>query len=257
MSIYDYHVLKSLGLSDASILHLLPRLVSKTFAADQVLWPKGASDHPWCHILNGLVGASQPGADGEHAPLDIYGVGSWFGEATLFKHTPSALEYVSLTEVRVMMLTSEDAQQAFKTAPQLAQHVAELVAWRSQRHSEMLALGRTGNPTMRVVLGMAIFAESMQKGAAHLPVSSKDHLEVPLKQSLIAAICGVSRGVFSEQIQPLVAAGWLRVNYATITLLRLSGWSNFSRMQREKRVIDSKPTLADILRLLEQAAASR
>lgn len=255
MSIYDYHVLKSLGFSDANILKLLPKLINKTFVADQVLWPKGASEHPWCHILSGLVSASLPNVDGDHLPMDIYGVGAWFGEASVFNHHPSALEYVSLTEMRVLMLPREDAQQALATEPRFAQHVAELTAWRGQRYSEMLALGRIGNPTLRVVLGLAMFAESMQKGASHLPApNGKDYLEIPLKQSLVAAICGVSRGVFSEQIQPLVAAGWLRVNYSTITLLKLSHWGAFSRSYREKRVIDTKPTITDILHLLTRTA---
>lgn len=253
MSIYDYHVLKSLGFSDAGIIQLLPKLINKTFAADQVLWPKGAPEHPWCHILSGLASASLPHVDGDYAPVDIYGTGSWFGEDTIFNHSPSALEYVSLTGMRVLMLSREDARQAFAAEPRFAQYIAELVAWRSQRHAEMLALARTGNPTLRVVLGVAMFAESIHKGASHLPTAhNKDCLEIPLKQSLIAAICGVSRGVFSEQIQPLVAAGWLRVNYSTITVLKLSCWGKFSRTHREKRMIDAKPTMADMLRMLAQ-----
>ena len=71
---------------------------------------------------------------------------------------------------------------------------------------------------------------------------------------MIASVCGVSRGVFSELVQQLAAAGWLRVNYATLELRSSEAWLRFSRIQRQARMSITKPTLEELLLLMEEAA---
>jgi CRP/FNR family cyclic AMP-dependent transcriptional regulator len=259
VSIYDYHVLKRLGLSDNRISQLLPCFQTASFAADQIVLAKGATLHPCFHIISGLVSASVPGKNGEHAPIDIYGPGSWFGEATIFNHHPSSLEFICLTPTRLISLPHAATLSAFENEPQFARYIAHLIAWRDRHHSELLSLTRLGNPTLRVVLGLAMFAESINNGSSHLPVvahRSQDKLDIPLKQSLLASLCGVSRGVFSEHIQQLAAANWLQVNYSTITLTNLSTWASFSLQCRAARAMDAKPSITKLLALMQAAAAA-
>lgn len=259
MSIYDYHVLKALGLSDRRVEQVISCMQKATFATGQVVLAKGETLRPWFHIVSGLVSASVPGKNGDHAPVDIYGPGSWFGEATIFNHHPSSLEYICLSPTRLISLPQAAALDAFENEPKFARYIAHLVAWRDRQHSEMLSLARLGNPTLRVVMGLAMFAESINNGSSHLPnfvSSSQDNLDIPLKQSLLAGICGVSRGVFSEHIKHLATADWLEANYSTVTLINLPAWCNFSRQRRAARTVNAKPSITEMLAHLQEAAAA-
>lgn len=234
-------------------MKLAPRLTEASFDAGEVVFHKGASEYSLCHVLDGFVSASMQASNGEFAPMDIYGRGNWFGELTVFNHHPSALEYTCLTSTRVLLVSHLDAKQAYSSEPRFSKHIGNLVAWRSQRHCEMLSLVRGGNPALRAVLGLALFSESIHHGALNLPFAPES-LEIPLKQSLIASICGLSRGVFSEQIHQLVADGWLSTNYSTTTLLKLQGWRNVIGTYRETRLADTKPSMTELLAIMDHSA---
>lgn len=257
MSINAYQLLKGVGLSEQRVLGVLPNVRSQPFEADALIWPKGATLQPWTYIQSGLVCAGLPEQDGGFTPLNIYGPDTWFGEAAILNSQPSTLEYVCLTPVRVLSLPFADAQEAFEAEPEFCRYMARLVTWRDQQHQEMLALMRTGSPELRVVMGLALFAEALNSSSSHLPTSElDDSLEIPLKQSLLAGLCGVSRGVFSVGAQQLVEAGWLGVNYATVNLMHIKTWGRFSRKYRQNRLNRSKPTMQDLLSLMHEASSN-
>ena len=120
-----------------------------------------------------------------------------------------------------------------------------------------MTLMRTGSPELRVVMGLALLAEALNSSSSHLPTSElDDSLEIPLKQSLLAAMCGVSRGVFSVCAQQVAEAGWLDVNYATVKLTHIKTWGHFSRKYRQNRLNKSKPSVQDLLSLMHEASLS-
>lgn len=250
MSIYPIFILRSLGLSDQNLIQLASKVTEQTFAAKDVVLQKGASAFSMYYVIDGFVSASLPDGSRELAPMDIYGQGNWFGEQTLFSPHPSALEYTCLTATRVLMIPSQDAKEAYNGDSRFAQQIGGFVAWRSQRHSEMLSLLSAGNPALRVILGLALLAESIHYGAPNLPVT--ESLNIPLRQSLLASICGLSRGVFSQHILQLVVGGWLSTNYSTTTLHKLPGWREAIRTHRETRLVDVKPSMAELLAIMSQ-----
>lgn len=136
MSIYPTLVLSKLGLSDRLLLKQTSRLTETSFDAGEVVFHKGVSAYSLCHVVNGFVSASMQAANGEFAPMDIYGQGNWFGELTVFNHHPSALEYTCLTSTRVLLVSHLDAKQAYSSEPRFAKHIGNLVTWRSQPRSE-------------------------------------------------------------------------------------------------------------------------
>jgi CRP/FNR family transcriptional regulator, cyclic AMP receptor protein len=256
MSIYAYHLLKGLGLSEPRVVRLLSVLRTQNLDSDEVIWPKGSFPSAWVYIETGLVSACVP-ATGESAlaPINIYGQGTWFGEAAILSHQALNHEYVCLTPSRVICVPLADAMDAFDNEPEFARYIARLVAWRNQQHSEMLSLMRVGNPQLRVVMGLALFAEALNSSASHLPTSGNHYsLDIPLKQAVLASLCGVSRGIFSECVQQLAAEGWLRLNYATLSLLNVDAWERFSRRHRQTRLTPAKPTMADLLPLMREAS---
>ena len=255
MSIKTYQVLKSVGLSDQRVTRMLVAAKSETYTVDQVVWPRGASLQPWTHIITGLVCACVPDADRGFNPVNIYGPGAWFGEAAILNRQPSAVEYICLTPARVVAVPFAEALDTFEYEAEFSRYIARLVAWRSQQHAEMLSLMRTGSPALRVVMGLALFAEAMASSSSHLPhFDLEDNLDIPLKQALLASMCGVSRGIFSICAKQLAAAGLLRVNYSSVGLLGLKTWGRFSKARRQNRLNLIKPSMPELLSLLQAAS---
>ncbi|MDI1243974.1 MAG: Crp/Fnr family transcriptional regulator [Rhodoferax sp.] len=257
MSIYTYQLLKGVGLSEQRVLSVLPKIKVDSLNAGQIICHKGSQPEAWHHIVSGLVGAGIPQENGVITPINIFGPGTWFGEVAILNHRPLMVDCVCLTPVRILKMPLEQAVDAFENDADFSRHVARLIAWRTQQQSEMLILMRLGSPQLRVVLGLALFAEALHSSNSHLPTNElDDSLDIPVKQSALAAMCGVSRGIFSECVQHLAAAGWVRLSYATLALSKILVWHNFSRRHRQNRHNNAKPVMPEILHMFEEAAVS-
>ncbi len=255
MSIYAYQLLKGLGFSEQRVRRVLPRLAVETLEPNQVICHKGSQQESWIHIVSGMVNAGIPDHDGGITPISIFGPGTWFGEVSILNRQAVVLELVCLSPVRILKVPVHEVVEAFDHEPDFSRHLARLFAWRTQQYAEMLTLMRLGNPSLRVVLGLALFAEALHSSNSHFPTNDlADQLDIPLKQSLLAALCGVSRGVFSECVQQLAATGWLRLNYATLALAQTRVWHRFSSEYRKNRLNRVKPSMQEILSMMGEAA---
>jgi CRP/FNR family cyclic AMP-dependent transcriptional regulator len=253
---YIYQLLKGLGLDESSVLQMLPRVKMAAFDSGDVIWAKGGQVTAWTYIISGLVGASVPLQEGGCIQVNVYGRRTWFGEEALLNRYPSCLEYVCLSPVRAVSIPAVETLTAFQNEPEFSRYIALLMAWRSRQHSEMIVLMKQGSPPLRVVMGLALFAEALNYNSSRPPSHGLEgpSLEIPVKQSVVASVCGVSRGVFSEALQRLAAAGWLRVNYATLELRSAQTWLRFSRQQRQARVNVAKPSMEELLVMMEQTS---
>lgn len=259
MSIYTYHLLKGLGLSEQRVIRLLPTLSTRNLEPEDVIWPKSAVPSAWAYIETGFVSACIPAAgNGLATPVNIYGQGTWFGEAAVLNHQAANLEYVCLTPARVIFMPLSETKDAFEQEPDFARYIARMVTWRNQQHADMLGLMHVGSPSQRVVLGLALFAEALISSASHLPTAGDNHnIELPLNQSLLASLCGGSRGIFSECVQQLTQADLMTPKYATLTLRNIDIWKSFSHRYRSLRYQDNKPSMPEILAQIRPANGSQ
>lgn len=257
MSIYAYQLLKSLGISESRVRRVLPSIKVESLEPGHTICHKGARPEVWMHVVSGLVSAGIPDKDGAVTPINIFGPGTWFGEVAILNSQGLLLECVCLTPVRILTMPLGQTVEAFEHEPEFSRHIARLVAWRAQQQAEMLTLMRQSSPQLRVVMGLALFAEALHNGSSHFPTNDLDDFQaISLKQSVLAAMCGVSRGIFSECVQQLALAGWIRLNYATLDLSRVQVWRNFSNNHRNNRHNNHKPSMPEILSLLAEAAGS-
>ncbi len=254
MSSYIYQLLKGVGLSERYALELLPRVQMSVLDMGRVIWPKGGQVDAWTYIVSGLVSAGVPLQEGGSIQVSIYGPRTWFGEEPLLNRYPSSLDYVCLTPVRVVSLSTPDAMAAFRHESEFARFVALLMAWRSRQHSERIVLVKQGSPALRVVMGLALFAEAMYYSSSRPPTQGLEgtSVKIPVKQSVVASVCGVSRSAFSELVQPLASAGFLHANYATLELCSIETWLRFSRKYQKNRMNLTKPTIEELMLLLQQ-----
>lgn len=255
-SSYIYQLLRGLGISERCALKMLPRVKMTAFDAGDVIWSKGGQVEAWTYIVSGLVGASVPLQEGGCIQVNIYGPRTWFGEEPLLNRYPSSLDYTCLTPVRVVTISSVDTMAAFNDEPEFARYIALLMAWRSRQHSERIVLVKQGSPSLRVVMGLALFAEAMCYNSARPPTRGLGgtSMEIPVKQAVVASVCGVSRSVFSEHVQHLASAGFLHANYAKLELRSIESWLRFSRKYQKNRTNVSKPTMDELVSLMQQEA---
>lgn len=257
MSIYAYQLLKVMGLSEQRLLRVLPKIEVQSLAPDHVIFKAGARPDAFAHVMSGLVAIGVAGSGGAMEPLHIAGPGTWLGVDAILNPGAVGLEIICLSPVRLLVVPLADAQDAFDNELRVAQYLAHLTSWRKQLLTEKLALLRQASPQLRVVMGLALSAEALCRGSSHLPSTGLgDFQEIPLKQALLASLCGVSRGKFSESVQQLAAAGWLRLNYATLTLTQAGAWHRFGQNYRSQRQVNHELTMPQILSLLDEAAAS-
>jgi CRP-like cAMP-binding protein len=257
MSIFKYQLLKGLGLSERFISDCLPRIHFQTHEAGSIILRQGDAPQFWSHITAGLVGIRAPQSSSNTATISVLGEGAWFGEAAILSNQPNRFDYISFTTSRVLSMPGADVQTAFTTHPEFARHLALLIAWREQHQSEIMALMRSGSPQLRIIVRLALLAQSQLNSASHLPGSHQGgELDIPLKQAVLASICGVSRGVFSECILQLSRAGLLRLNYATLCFLQVPQWEQFCKTYFKNGATAAHLTTPEIIQLMGQASAS-
>lgn len=247
--------LKRVGLSDAVALQTAPLVAVHSFDAGVKLWAKGAEVHQWRLIIDGLVSASITTSHNASTPIAVYGKGAWFGEQSIINRKPSYADYVCLTPTELLSIGANTFDTLFVQQPDFARFVAKLMAWRVQKMSETLTLMKLGNPCLRVVMGLAQFAEALSYRAERPPtVGFGDGLQLPVAQSTLASLFGVSRTLFSEYVQQLVQQGWLSVAYAKLEIHQVWTWLIFARRQRENSFQNLNPSITELLDELHRIA---
>ena len=239
-------------MSERGALRLLPKFKSQTLRRDQVIFPNGEVPEFWVHVVAGMVGAMAPQSRKGSCPVSIYGEGAWLGEVPMAQATTALLEYVCLSDVRILLLPLNEVQEALATEPDFSNHLLKVMAWRIQHQAEMLAHLRSSGPPLRVVMGLALFVELLCKGASHMPADNFDgDFEIQLTQTLLATMCGVSRGVFSECAKQLESSGWITINYSSLRILQLQRWVGFLNYHRENRLMHTNPSIFEILSFMQ------
>jgi len=248
LSTYAHRLLKDIQFSKTRLLGVLPHLTMTSFDVGEAIWNKAHSVQSWNCIMTGYVAASTPIEGGKTLPVHIYGPQAWIGEQPLLNKQPTQFEYTCLTPVEVMGMPKKYFDQAILEEPDFVRFIAKHTAWRSQQQSEMLMLMRLGSSPLRVVMGLAQFAEVLGFDSESASIDmDKGTVDIPITQNQIAALCGVSRTLFSEYLQHLARAGWLKVRYGGIELQSVETWRIFARNQRESPWIRSRESLLELL----------
>ena len=115
-----------------------------------------------------------------------------------------------------------------------------------------MILVRHGNPNLRIVVGLTLFAEAQihyatRAGQAKTPSS----VEVYVSQSLLASLLGVSRTLFSNVLHALCKEKLLFTSYKKIVFVSLDSWIGFAQRHRGVRLTNFDPTLEEILQMFK------
>ena len=244
--------MQSIGLSEAVAARTAVHVKVQSLKQGAIVWAKGSEIKSWNFIMDGLVAASIPTTNSESTPISIYGKGSWFGEQPIINRKPSYAQYVCLVPTEMLTIPAEVFDALFIDEPGFARFVAKLMAWRVQKTSETLMLMKLGNPCLRVVMGLCQFAEALAYRSDRPPtIGFGEGVEIPIAQTMLASLCGVSRTLFSEHVQQLAAAEWLKISYGKLEILEIATWNVFAHRQRERSVNNLNPGISELLAELQ------
>ena len=255
MSKYAQQLLQGMRLSEARIRHVRLLLTIRSFDEGALIWARGRSVQAWNCIITGYVAAGIPEQRGGRMPLHLFGPDAWFGEQALLDGQPSDLDYICLTPVEVIGMSQACMQETMQKEPDFSEALLQQMAWRARQHTAMMAVMRTGCISLRLISGLAQFAQAQSLQAAER-VSDCDVVDIPIGQDKIAALCGISRTLFSAGLQHLVKAGWVKVRYGAMELQSAQAWRIFAQRQRDSPGLNSRPSMAELLTDLALARVS-
>jgi CRP-like cAMP-binding protein len=263
LSKYSQQLLQGMGLSEARIRCVRPLLTIRSFDEGALIWARGRSVQTWNCVMTGYVAAAMPLQRdcrvalqrGGKMPLHLYGPHAWFGEPALVDGQPSDLDYFCMTPVEVIGMSQACMQESMREEPDFSDTVLKMMAWRARQHTAMLAVILTGCTSLRLVMGLAQFAQAQSMQAPEKALEG-DVLDIPIGQDQIAALCCVSRTLFSAGLQQLVKAGWVKVRYGAMELQSVQAWRVFAQRQRDSPSLNSRPSMADLMSDLKRARES-
>ena len=255
LSEYSQQLLKGMRLSEARIRHVQPMLTIRSFDEGALIWARGRSVQVWNCVMTGYVAAAMPVLRGGRMPLHLYGPHAWFGEQALLDDQPSDLDYICLTPVEVIGMSRACVQETMREEPDFSDALLQLMARCARQHTAMLAVMRTGCTSLRLVMGLAQFAQVQTLQAAE-QAPDFDLVDIPIGQEQIAALCGVSRTLFSAGLQHLVKAGWVKVRYGAMELQSAQAWRVFAQRQRDSAGLNSRLSMGELISALARARAS-
>ena len=246
---FKYQQLRNVGISHERALQLASAIKITSYDEGQTIYLKGAKPDAWKYIISGLVAESVESPQGGGLmPISIYSEGAWFGEQPIINRTTSYADFMCISSTEVMSISNDDVLDLMTTQPSFVMYLTKLMAWRAQQTSEMLTLIKFGSPCLRVVMGLSHFAEELiYHGHPDGNAGDSHGVEIPVKQKLLADLCGVSRTIFSEYVQKLASEGWLRVSYGKLEILSLFNWLDFSNKQRARKFNNISPSVHELL----------
>ena len=208
---YEQGLLRQVGFSETRVSQLLPLIELRQFESGEY-FGQGVLAPLTC-ILSGLVGAGQVSrTNGEFTLANIHSQGTWLGGEEMFNRMPTGQDYLCLAPTRLLIIPQQAALEAFEKEAEFSRYIARQQAWRKHWQADMRYLLTAADPAARVVFGLAMLAEALHCSYSHLAVDLPDSpLAIPVKQTLLANLCCVSRGVFSSTAQQLADAGVARV----------------------------------------------
>lgn len=253
MPTFAHQLLKSLHFNPSRTLARLSELTLTSYDEGDLILQKGSSVQSWHCVLSGFVAASIQLDTGKLLPITVLSRHAWFGEQALLSHQPSLHDYTCLSAVEVMVMSKQCFEAAVQDEPNFVRYLVRQVAWQSQQQFDMLTLMRMSSPPLRVVMGLAQFAETQRQpstpptNAGFKTAQLDSTVDIPIGQHRIAELCGVSRTLFSQYIQHLARDGWLTLRYGGIELQSVATWCMMARQQRERQRVSSRPNIHALL----------
>ena len=252
---YAYQKMKSIGISENIAVKNADKLYLYTMEAGELIWKRGTNLPGYNYVIDGLISASITDNKSESFSVAVYGTNSWFGEQAVIANLPIYADYVAIYPTELITLPRDVLISIIYDEPNFATKITKMVACRAQSASEMMLIMQLANAATRSVMGIYYLAEGFAEAAREDNTqTASEKITLPIAQSVIATICGVSRTVLSKCLQKLSSIGMVTVEYGQVTINRYSVWGRFAQKNREKLIFNKASCIDDLLSDLLQAS---
>lgn len=206
------------SLSETELESLLRVTSTKRLAKGEILFRKGEPGRQLYGVVQGHLRIFAIGPDGKEMVFHIADPGDVIGEIALLDSNPRSANVVALEEVELLTLDRRDFLPFLERHPQVAIRLAELLAARVRRLSELaedsilLAL--------RARLAKKLVALSRNYGV-ETPEGTR--IELELHQQALGEMVGTTRESINKQLRDWSQRGFVRFDRGTLTVLDPKG----------------------------------
>ncbi len=180
-------------------------------AAGEALSHQGDLPHAWCGVLEGLIKLSSVNAEGRAVTFAALAPGGWYGEATMLREAPFAVDALALRPSRVLMLPAHVFFALLEAEFSFSRYTMRLLSERLHWFMGHCHANRASDTHARVVRAVV--------GLFQPAASLAGFTELRISQEEVANIAGVSRQSCNSALKQLCDAKVLDIDYGTMRLL--------------------------------------
>jgi CRP/FNR family transcriptional regulator, cyclic AMP receptor protein len=206
-------------LTDDEFARVEAGIFERRIAAGSFICRKGEQVENWIGLVDGLAKMSSDLQSGKTATLTGLAPGGWFGEGSLLKTEPRRYDVIALRDSRVAFMRRETFQWLLDHSICFNRYVLIQLNERLGQFIGLLESERLLDTDARVARCLAtLFNPVLYPGLGpRLAVSQEE----------IGYLTGVSRQRVNRSLKVLQFAGYLTVEYGSITIRDLDGLRRF------------------------------
>jgi CRP/FNR family transcriptional regulator, cyclic AMP receptor protein len=206
-------------LSEEEFAHVEAGVVERQIPAGGFVCRKGEAVEHWIGVVDGLVKICSDLESGKTATLAGILAGGWFGEGSLLKAEPRRYDVVALRDSRVACMQRRTFQWLLDHSIGFNRYLLVQLNERLGQFIGLLESERLLDTDARVARCLATMFN---------PVLHPGHdRQIAISQEEIGYLTGVSRQRVNRSLKVLQFAGYLNVEYGSITICDLDGLRRF------------------------------
>ncbi len=206
-------------LTDAEFARVEAGVFERKVSQGGFICRKGEAVEHWVGLIDGLAKMSTDLDSGKTATLTGLAPGGWFGEGSLLKTEPRRYDVVALRDSRVAYMRRETFQWLLDHSISFNRYVVIQLNERLGQFIGLLESERLLDTDARVARCLAtLFNPVLYPGLGR---------QLQVSQEEIGYLTGVSRQRVNRSLKVLQFAGYLRIDYGSITILDLPGLRRF------------------------------
>jgi CRP-like cAMP-binding protein len=211
---------------DERALDALVRVTTtRRLDAGEVLFRKGDQGRQLYGVLSGRLKASASGADGKEIVFNVCDPGEVIGEIALLDSNPRSATIVALDPSELLVLDRRDLLPFLERHPRVAIGMAELLAARLRRLSELAE--DSVLLALRARLAKKLLALARRYGRA---TPEGVLIDLPLSQQELGDMVGTSRESINKQLRAWAQEGLLVSARGQITLRKPPAMEALARL---------------------------
>ncbi|MGH0031038.1 MAG: Crp/Fnr family transcriptional regulator [Myxococcota bacterium] len=211
-------------LDDAELDALLQVTSSRRLAEGEVLFRKGDPGRQLHGVVEGRLKISSSNPDGKEVVFGLSDPGDVTGEIALLDAGPRSATVVALAPTELLTLDRRDFLPFLESHPKVAIRLAEILAARLRRLSELAEDSVLLALSPRLAKKLVALARSYGR---ETPEGTR--IELKLSQQTLGEMVGTSRESINKQLRAWASAGLVTVGPGRVTVCDLERLESLAR----------------------------